>query len=167
MLLALGAVAVFAGPGAASWDMHSELTGTIGTLDLYVLVEYDNGEYIYTYELTATDINSSVHAFDVGNPDQLPFYDADNWGADYDFQNPEYHDYLTSLTWAYGELSQGNSAWFTFKSRYGPDVVATSVLDTGRRAEGLTLGMVIPEPGLTGLVGLAAMGLAAIRMRRT
>src|SRR4030065_662758 len=92
------------GSAYADWVLDSVLTGALGDLDLHTVVHFDGLKYIYTYELTATDINAPVHHFDVGNPNQLPFSNAQNVGADQPYDNPSYQPWLTSVLWSYGEL---------------------------------------------------------------
>jgi hypothetical protein len=158
-LLAVGAV-------SADWLMDSVLEGELGSLDLHCVVSLDSGVYTYTYELTATAVVNPVHLFDVGNPNQLVFTDAVNWGTSHSFTDPTYKDFLTSVAWTNGELKFGETGTFVYETVYAPMEVFTSVSGGGISSDGVTLGMMIPEPGMLSLVGLCALGALGLIRRR-
>jgi MYXO-CTERM domain-containing protein len=162
VMLILGAAVLLAVPLAAvGRTMHSELTGDLGSLDLWAEVTFQRGvgSYFYSYELTAVGTNSAVHHIDLGNPNALYFWDAFNDGI---FADPVYQPYLTSMIWGEGDLAPGEAVRFGFYSDYPPAKVSISAFNRGQRSMGATLGMV-PEPTL----GFAAvLGLGAIWLRR-
>jgi hypothetical protein len=163
LFLALTVGCLLAGAAYGDWVMDSVLSGDLGILDLHTVVTLDGGTGIYTYiyELTATDVHSPVHHFDVGNPNQLEFFDAMNVGADQPFVDPVYEDWLTSVLWSYGEILPGNTATFTYESYYGPIEGDVSALNLGTRAIGRTYVMV-PEPVTAGSMAFLFMGLAGL-----
>jgi hypothetical protein len=165
MLVLVGLAAM--GSANAAWVMDSVLTGGLGSLDLHSTVDYDGSIYTYTYVLTATDVISPVHHFDVGNPDQLEFADATNTGALYDFDNPVYQDWLTSVLWSYGEIVPTGTATFSYTSVYAPTEGDVTATDTGNRAMGRTYVMMVPEPTTIGGLGVLLLGLAGAFRRRT
>jgi hypothetical protein len=166
-MLVLVGLAVM-GSANAAWDMHSVLTGGLGTLDLHSTVIFDGSIYTYTYVLTASDVVSPVHHFDVGNPNQLEFADAANTGALYAFDNPVYESWLTSVLWSYGEIEPNYTAAFSYTSVYAPVEGDVSATDTGNRAEGKTYVMsTVPEPTTIGGLGVLLLGMAGAFRRRT
>lgn len=166
LVLALAIVGLVMGAANADWVMDSVLSGGLGSLDLHTVVTFDGSMYTYTYDLTATQVNAPVHHFDVGNPNQLPFANAMNTGADQIFDDPTYQTWLTSVLWSYGEILPGNSATFSYTSEFGPMVGDVTAADTGLRAIGLTYVMV-PEPTTIGGFGLLLLGLAGAYRKRT
>jgi hypothetical protein len=172
LLLALAIGCVLTGGAYADWvaEMNSVLSGGLGNLDLHTLVTVDKmtGTYTYTYDLTATDVIAPVHHFDVGNPNQLAFFNAQNTGADKPFEDPVYQNWLTSVLWSYGEIVPTGTATFSYQSYYGPMVGWATALDLGTRAIGETYVMMVPEPASAGSMALLLLGLAGVyRYRRS
>jgi hypothetical protein len=169
LLLALVIGCVLASGVHAEWVMNSVLSGDLGNLDLHTVVTYDDitGIYTYVYDLTATDVTTSVHHFDVGNPNQLEFSNAQNVGADQPFENPVWVDWNTSVLWSYGQIVPTGSATFSYESYYWPTVGMVTALDLGTRAIGETYVMTVPEPVTVSGVAFLTLGLAGLyRLRR-
>ena len=168
LCLALTIGCLLTGAAYADWVMDSVLQGDLGSLDLHTAVTFDSitGIYTYTYELTATNVIAPVHHFDVGNPNQLKFFDAQNVGATQPFDDPVYQSWLTSVLWSYGEIKPGGSATFSYQSYYPAEVGSVSAMDFGTRAIGETYVMV-PEPITAGGFGLLLLGLVGAYRRRT
>lgn len=154
---------------AVTYD--TQLTGTIGTLDLHAEANWTGTIWQYTYTLTYTQstVGGIIKTFQVENPYQVPYLNSNN---SLSFTNPAYDPMAYSLDWINGRLAPGETAVFSYESLYVPEVGQTFTLtvDAGQNAGGLTLGMsdtMVPEPGSFAVLGAMASGaLFSLRRRR-
>lgn len=171
-VLVIAAVALSVAASALVVDEETTtLTGlkSVKSVTCHAVVDLAGGIYTYTYDLTYNE-GAVIHIYRVQNPNLRSFFDALNvpLGETDEFTNP-LNGSASWVSWTNGDLTQGQSRSFSYKSYYKPQEIEVWcwVVDGGDNATGKTIGMsaYIPEPGSLVVVSLGIIGLIPVVRR--